>query len=66
MKRLKQKLYLKDNVICDHCKQSQEHIENKQFGEYPQNFIISLNWGEIEPYPLSIPDMLNLEEKENK
>ena len=63
--KLKQKLYLKDNVICDNCKQSQEHIENKQFGEYPQNFIISLNWGEIEPYSLNIPDMLNIKENNN-
>ena len=63
--KLNHKLYLKDNVVCNDCKQSQEHIENKQFSEYPQNFIISLNWGDIVPYDINIPEKLNLPENKN-
>ena len=57
---LKHILKLEENVYCSQCKQIQEHIELKQFYTLPQNFIISLNWRDIEPYSLDIPEELDL------
>ena len=53
-------LYLQDNVFCDKCNQIQEHEEYKQFQTLPNNLIISLNWGENEPYNFEIPEILDL------
>ena len=59
-KNLKHILKLEENVFCSQCNQIQEHIELKQFETFPQNFIISLNWRDINPYPINIPEQLDL------
>ena len=57
---LKHILKLEENVFCSQCKQIQEHVELKQFYTLPQNFIIALNWRDINPYSFDIPEELDL------
>jgi len=59
-KNLNHILKLEENVFCSECKQIQEHNESKQFYTFPQNFIISLNWRDINPYSFNIPEQLDL------
>ena len=48
---------LEENVFCSQCKQIQEHVELKQFYTLPQNFIIALNWRDINPYSVDSKNM---------
>ena len=59
-KNLKHILKLEENVFCSECKQIQEHLEVKQFYTLPENFIIALNWRDIDPYSVNIPEQLDL------